>query len=133
MIKENCILVLIIIIHTLRDFAYVARDRNTRKHMCHVFRCDTPARQIANTLRDICQRIMLERSAKPIPQMAAQRPGISRPTNLPNLEKLGLGGPDGQKITFESLYKSELECDLVSPTGVRSRREALGVKPCQVL
>lgn len=34
-----------------RDFAYVARDRLTRIHMCHVFRCDTTARIIANTLR----------------------------------------------------------------------------------
>lgn len=46
----------------LRDFAYVARDRVSRKHMCHVFRCDTPARTIANTLRDICKKIMIERS-----------------------------------------------------------------------
>ena len=45
-----------------RDFAYVARDRVTRRHMCHVFRCDTPARTIANTLRDICKKIMIERS-----------------------------------------------------------------------
>lgn len=49
----------------------MARDRVTRKHMCHVFRCDMPARTIANTLRDICKRIMIERSlqqnlAKPI-------------------------------------------------------------------
>lgn len=45
-----------------RDFAYVARDRVLRKHMCHVFRCDIPARTIANTLRDICKKIMIERS-----------------------------------------------------------------------
>lgn len=45
-----------------RDFAYVARDKVSRKHMCHVFRCDTPARTIANTLRDICKKIMIERS-----------------------------------------------------------------------
>lgn len=45
-----------------RDFAYVARDRITRRHMCHVFRCDMPARTIANTLRDICKKIMIERS-----------------------------------------------------------------------
>ncbi|KAG1714501.1 Protein Fe65 [Nymphon striatum] len=56
---------------SIRDFAYVARDRVTRKHMCHVFRCDTPARTIANTLRDICKKIMIERSlvqnlAKPV-------------------------------------------------------------------
>lgn len=46
----------------IRDFAYVARDRITRRHMCHVFRCDMPARTIANTLRDICKKIMIERS-----------------------------------------------------------------------
>uniref|UniRef100_A0A336L526 CSON003423 protein n=1 Tax=Culicoides sonorensis TaxID=179676 RepID=A0A336L526_CULSO len=45
-----------------RDFAYVARDRTTRIHMCHVFRCDTAARTIANTLRDICKKIMIERT-----------------------------------------------------------------------
>ncbi|VDP07144.1 unnamed protein product [Soboliphyme baturini] len=44
-----------------RDFAYVARDRSTRKFMCHVFRCDTPASTIANALRDICKRLMQER------------------------------------------------------------------------
>uniref|UniRef100_A0A1I7UHQ6 PID domain-containing protein n=1 Tax=Caenorhabditis tropicalis TaxID=1561998 RepID=A0A1I7UHQ6_9PELO len=44
-----------------RDFAYVSRDRNTRRFMCHVFRCDTSAKTIANTLRDICKRIMLHR------------------------------------------------------------------------
>ena len=30
--------------------------------MCHVFRCDVPARAIANTLRDICKKILIERS-----------------------------------------------------------------------
>lgn len=59
------------LIEFCRDFAYVARDRTTRRHMCHVFRCDIPARTIANTLRDICKKIMIERSlqqnlAKPI-------------------------------------------------------------------
>ena len=43
-----------------RDFAYVARDRITRKYLCHVFRCETPARTIANTLRDICRYLLME-------------------------------------------------------------------------
>lgn len=69
-----------------RDFAYVARDRSTRKHMCHVFRCDIPARTIANTLRDICKKIMIERSlhqnlAKPVDVNG--RSLAARPTNLP--------------------------------------------------
>ncbi|XP_011500533.1 PREDICTED: amyloid beta A4 precursor protein-binding family B member 1-like [Ceratosolen solmsi marchali] len=70
-----------------RDFAYVARDRTTRKHMCHVFRCDIPARTIANTLRDICKKIMIERSlhqslAKPV-DVNGRTSLAARPTNLP--------------------------------------------------
>ncbi|GMT19132.1 hypothetical protein PFISCL1PPCAC_28649, partial [Pristionchus fissidentatus] len=41
-----------------RDFAYVARERGSRRFLCHVFRCDTPAKAIANTLRDICRRLV---------------------------------------------------------------------------
>ena len=45
-----------------RDFAYVARDKQTKIHMCHVFRCDSvPAKEIANTLRDTCRRIIGEK------------------------------------------------------------------------
>lgn len=47
-----------------RDFAYVARDRLTRIHMCHVFRCDTAARTIANTLRYIVLVIRIRISLK---------------------------------------------------------------------
>lgn len=45
-----------------KDFAYVARDKATHKHMCHVFRCEVSARGIANALRDICKKILIERS-----------------------------------------------------------------------
>ncbi|XP_050520196.1 uncharacterized protein LOC126893759 [Daktulosphaira vitifoliae] len=62
-----------------RDFAYVARDRITRQHMCHVFRCDMPARTIANTLRDICKKIMIERSLQQ---------NLSRPTDLSCVTKM---------------------------------------------
>lgn len=44
-----------------RDFAYVARDKDTRILKCHVFRCDTPAKAIATSLHEICSRIMTER------------------------------------------------------------------------
>ncbi|XP_055707039.1 protein Fe65 homolog isoform X1 [Phlebotomus papatasi] len=68
-----------------RDFAYVARDRLTRIHMCHVFRCDTAARTIANTLRDICKRIMIERSLQ-LDASGTNSNGARsaiRPTDLP--------------------------------------------------
>uniref|UniRef100_A0A915KF34 Amyloid beta A4 protein-binding family B member 2 n=1 Tax=Romanomermis culicivorax TaxID=13658 RepID=A0A915KF34_ROMCU len=61
-----------------RDFAYVARDRSSRRYMCHVFRCDTPARTIANTLRDICKRLMLERRPTHFPQPPTSSPGRRR-------------------------------------------------------
>ncbi|XP_050308122.1 protein Fe65 homolog isoform X2 [Anthonomus grandis grandis] len=70
-----------------RDFAYVARDRTTRKHMCHVFRCDMPARTIANTLRDICKKIMIERSLQQnlgkVIVDSSGRSVATRPCNLP--------------------------------------------------
>ncbi|KAL3266605.1 hypothetical protein HHI36_010769 [Cryptolaemus montrouzieri] len=76
-----------------RDFAYVARDRSTRKHMCHVFRCDMPARTIANTLRDICKKIMIERSLQQNmgkPNEIGCRPIAVRPTNLPTEHRRSL-------------------------------------------
>ncbi|XP_065346910.1 protein Fe65 homolog isoform X1 [Cloeon dipterum] len=92
-----------------RDFAYVARDRGTRKHMCHVFRCDIPARTIANTLRDICKKIMIERSlqqnlAKPIDISAvgSARAGLAvRPTNLPT-EHRRFHSRNGQNLITQS-------------------------------
>ncbi|KPP58876.1 hypothetical protein Z043_123258 [Scleropages formosus] len=45
----------------MRDFAYVARDKDTRILKCHVFRCDTPAKAIATSLHEICSKIMAER------------------------------------------------------------------------
>jgi amyloid beta (A4) precursor protein-binding family B protein 2 (Fe65-like) len=70
--------------------------------MCHVFRCDNPARQIANTLRDICKQLMMERRL----QQAAVDQRLSRPTDLPNLEKAGQ--QSSQKAVLQSLLKSRL-------------------------
>ena len=45
-----------------RDFAYVARDKHSKIHMCHVFRCDNvPAKEIANALKDACRRVLKEK------------------------------------------------------------------------
>ncbi|XP_054595007.2 amyloid beta precursor protein binding family B member 2 isoform X2 [Nothobranchius furzeri] len=56
-----------------RDFAYVARDKNTRVLKCHVFRCDTPAAAIATSLHEICSKIMAERkSAKAVAGSSSQ-------------------------------------------------------------
>uniref|UniRef100_A0A1I8AME4 PID domain-containing protein n=1 Tax=Steinernema glaseri TaxID=37863 RepID=A0A1I8AME4_9BILA len=76
---------------SFRDFAYVARDRNSRRFMCHVFRCDTPARTIANTLRDICKRLMLQR----------------RPNVLHALDSASVGGE--RRLTRESSLPTPIE------------------------
>ncbi|TNN70528.1 Amyloid beta A4 precursor protein-binding family B member 2 [Liparis tanakae] len=56
-----------------KDFAYVARDKNTRVLKCHVFRCDTPAAAIATSLHEICSKIMAERkSAKAVAGSSSQ-------------------------------------------------------------
>lgn len=90
-----------------RDFAYVARDRGTRRHMCHVFRCELPARHIANTLCEICKKVIAQRAA------AAQAVNGSgqraRPSDLPNLHRVGVGD---NTIKFENLLKSECFYDI---------------------
>uniref|UniRef100_A0A3P9KQA0 Amyloid beta precursor protein binding family B member 1 n=1 Tax=Oryzias latipes TaxID=8090 RepID=A0A3P9KQA0_ORYLA len=53
-----------------RDFAYVARDNLTQVLKCHVFRCDSPAKNIATSLHEMCSKIMMERKA--------MKPGVSR-------------------------------------------------------
>uniref|UniRef100_A0A8C2WXK6 Amyloid beta protein binding family B member 1 n=1 Tax=Cyclopterus lumpus TaxID=8103 RepID=A0A8C2WXK6_CYCLU len=53
-----------------RDFAYVARDNLTQVLKCHVFRCDSPAKNIATSLHEMCSKIMMERKAT--------KPGVSR-------------------------------------------------------
>ncbi|KAM9247392.1 amyloid beta precursor protein binding family B member 1 [Leptosomus discolor] len=44
-----------------RDFAYVARDQLTQMLKCHVFRCESPAKDIATSLHQVCSQIMVER------------------------------------------------------------------------
>ncbi|XP_037069820.1 protein Fe65 homolog isoform X2 [Pollicipes pollicipes] len=141
-------------IHTIRvwgvgrdngkDFAYVARDRVTRQHMCHVFRCDTPARVISNTLRDICKKIMIERS---LAQGAGRltEPGVggpagrlARPTSLAVDQRRALKAPqppltlgsqsfptpmEEPKRTLQALY---MGCTPVSkPSGIDVLNQAL--------
>uniref|UniRef100_A0A8B9ZW62 Amyloid beta precursor protein binding family B member 1 n=1 Tax=Anas zonorhyncha TaxID=75864 RepID=A0A8B9ZW62_9AVES len=43
------------------DFAYVARDQLTQMLKCHVFRCESPAKDIATSLHEVCSQIMVER------------------------------------------------------------------------
>uniref|UniRef100_A0A8B9IJ46 PID domain-containing protein n=1 Tax=Anser cygnoides TaxID=8845 RepID=A0A8B9IJ46_ANSCY len=40
-----------------RDFAYVARDQLTQMLKCHVFRCESPAKDIATSLHEVCSQV----------------------------------------------------------------------------
>lgn len=40
-----------------REFAYVAQDQLAQMLKCHVFRCDTPAKNIATSLHEICSKV----------------------------------------------------------------------------
>ncbi|XP_043089163.1 amyloid-beta A4 precursor protein-binding family B member 2-like isoform X1 [Puntigrus tetrazona] len=56
-----------------RDFAYVARDKNTRVLKCHVFQCDSPAESVASSLKQICSKIMADRrSVGPVAGSSSQ-------------------------------------------------------------
>lgn len=55
--------------------------------MCHVFRCDIPPLTIANTLRDACKKVLIERELQQNPTRPVDINGrtslAARPTNLP--------------------------------------------------
>ncbi|XP_058054788.1 protein Fe65 homolog [Anopheles bellator] len=115
-----------------RDFAYVARDRLTRIHMCHVFRCETAARTIANTLRDICKRIMIERSL----QLDTNGSNLSstrcaiRPTDLPTENRRWIRHPQSFPTPMEEpkkvLRAQYVGCAEVSqPTGIEVLNDAI--------
>ncbi|XP_041780693.1 protein Fe65 homolog isoform X3 [Anopheles merus] len=115
-----------------RDFAYVARDRLTRIHMCHVFRCETAARTIANTLRDICKRIMIERSL----QLDANGSNMNstrcaiRPTDLPTENRRWIRHPQSFPTPMEE-PKKVLRAQYVGfvevnqPTGMEVLNDAI--------
>lgn len=90
----------------------MARDRSTRQHMCHVFRCELPARHIANTLCDICKKIIAQRAAAvaQVSAAASTTAQKTRPTDLPNLrDQSGVGvEPVDRSIKYENLLKSKI-------------------------
>lgn len=69
-----------------RDFAYVARDKQTKIHMCHVFRCDSaPAKDIANSLRDTCRKIINEKKLLKETSSTTKRTVLKRPNFIPEM------------------------------------------------
>ncbi|KAM5192216.1 amyloid beta precursor protein binding family B member 2 [Mantella aurantiaca] len=98
-----------------RDFAYVARDKDTRILKCHVFRCDTPAKAIATSLHEICSKIMAERkNAKATACSSSQeRPHASLDVPL----QVEFPTPKTELVQkFHLLYIGMLPC--TKPTGM---------------
>ncbi|XP_066285889.1 amyloid beta precursor protein binding family B member 2-like [Branchiostoma lanceolatum] len=114
-----------------RDFAYVARDKVTHTHKCHVFRCDTPAKAIANALHEICTRVMTEKRRMKEVAMAQQRQQADRidtpkePAVLEaGSEKVDFPTPKNEAISsFQVLYVGSTP--VARPSGIKVLNEAI--------
>ncbi|KAG7479713.1 amyloid-beta A4 precursor protein-binding family B member 1 isoform X1 [Solea senegalensis] len=104
-----------------RDFAYVARDNLTQVLKCHVFRCDSPAKNIATSLHEMCSKIMMERKAtKP----GFGRFGSDRDAVIPIQE---FPVPKNELFQHFSVYY--LGCkNVVKPVGMDVINDALEVE-----
>ena len=64
----------------------MAKDKHTKVHMCHVFRCDSaPAKEIANALRDTCRRIIAEKKSQSNKSINQTNSSPKRPNFLPDI------------------------------------------------
>lgn len=102
-----------------RDFAYVARDNLTQVLKCHVFRCDSPAKNIATSLHEMCSKIMNERKAS--------RPGGGR-LSSDLIKPLGIPEefPAPKNELFQRFLVYYLGCENVSkPVGMDVINDAL--------
>ncbi|XP_008423098.1 amyloid beta A4 precursor protein-binding family B member 1 isoform X1 [Poecilia reticulata] len=103
-----------------RDFAYVARDNLTQVLKCHVFRCDSPAKNIATSLHEMCSKIMMERKAN--------KPGVSRLDSDPS-KPFGIPVeefPAPKNELFQRFHVYYLGCIPVArPVGMEILNEAL--------
>ena len=84
-------------VHPHRDFGYVARDPVTKKHKCHVFRCDMPARAVAKALLETHQK------SKPSSTPGQTAPG-GRENEAPAQKRLGRSILHSRDFFFESIF-----------------------------
>ncbi|XP_032401414.1 amyloid-beta A4 precursor protein-binding family B member 1 isoform X1 [Xiphophorus hellerii] len=103
-----------------RDFAYVARDNLTQVLKCHVFRCDSPAKNIATSLHEMCSKIMTERKANK-PGVRRLNSDPSKPFGIP-VEEF----PAPKNELFQRFHVYYLGCIPVArPVGMEILNEAL--------
>ncbi|XP_033111065.1 amyloid-beta A4 precursor protein-binding family B member 2-like isoform X2 [Anneissia japonica] len=112
-----------------RDFAYVARDKQTKRYKCHVFRCDIPAKAIASALHEICSRVMKDRQkgntismVTPCHVIQQKRLSAASPDTTPT--KVDFPTPKAEPTTtFRAHY---LGCTPVTqPRGIETINEAV--------
>uniref|UniRef100_A0A3P8VE42 Amyloid beta protein binding family B member 1 n=1 Tax=Cynoglossus semilaevis TaxID=244447 RepID=A0A3P8VE42_CYNSE len=105
-----------------RDFAYVARDNLTQVLKCHVFRCDSPAKNIATSLHEMCSKIMMERRAT---RPGAGRHSFDKPMVIPSfIFHTEFPAPKNELVQRFNVYY--LGCEAVAkPTGVEVVNDAL--------
>ncbi|XP_068173481.1 amyloid beta precursor protein binding family B member 1 [Antennarius striatus] len=103
-----------------RDFAYVARDNLTQVLKCHVFRCDSPAKNIATSLHEMCSKIMMERKA-------TKRGVIGLNSDLSNSMSIPVEEfPAPKNENFQHFHVYYLGCVAVSrPVGMDVINESL--------
>ncbi|XP_077861866.1 uncharacterized protein LOC100371081 [Saccoglossus kowalevskii] len=82
-----------------RDFAYVAKDKGSKKFKCHVFRCDIPAKAIANALHEICSKVMSQRRKTNAISMVTQGQVHPHTTHIPQSSRpIAIQRRDADKI-----------------------------------
>ena len=64
------------------DFAYVAKDNQTRQYKCHVFRCDASAKAIAQELHNVCEKLSFK-SNKESNKDELEKQQIAMSTSMP--------------------------------------------------
>lgn len=119
-----------------RDFGYVARDRVSQQHRCHVFRCDNPARALGRALLGGHQ---LEKKGglfgmdgSPTKEPAVREGRVEKVISGPiressqlsseNAQRPSLDGGDGCQ-TFLCMYMGS--CEVTKPSGMDLLNEAV--------
>ncbi|KAK2823553.1 hypothetical protein Q7C36_020153 [Tachysurus vachellii] len=105
-----------------RDFAYVARDKLTHVLKCHVFRCDTPAKNIATSMHDICSKIMAQRKSS---KSSLTRLNID-PSKLVDIPVQEFPAPKNELVQrFQVRYLGNVQ--VAKPVGMDTLNSALEI------
>ena len=105
-------------------FAYVAKDKKTRKFHCHAFNCHDAAgaKTAAAFLRDLCKRALIERNLR-ANNTYSKRINAKRAVNERKEEKIpqSSNGEAGKSVRARLIGSIEVS----RPTGIAVLREAV--------